>query len=214
MTITRQDQRAGFPPTLELAEEVGMTEREWVKISQIRTLSTERLGKKMGRAGAEILDLLIEGLNEIVAARPLSKCCLGQDLRGQNPRASSWEVLLVLRSALLDSRRRRSRRGTSIRPQWGLSRFAGGGTINPRSEGQLADHCGPMLSTRPVGEAVPGVMPCDSGAFPLRSLQNARARPIPVQYLVRPRERRHGQTQGNAESNVGIAQRPHGDRGV
>jgi mRNA interferase MazF len=37
-----------------------------VKISQIRTLSTERLGKKIGRASDEELETIIEGLNEII----------------------------------------------------------------------------------------------------------------------------------------------------
>ncbi len=68
MAITSQEQRAGFPLTLELPEEAGMTKRAWVKISQVRTLSTERLGRRIGRAGPEILELLIEGLNEIIAA--------------------------------------------------------------------------------------------------------------------------------------------------
>jgi len=37
-----------------------------VKISQIRTLSVERLGKKIGSVALEELVLAIEGLNEIV----------------------------------------------------------------------------------------------------------------------------------------------------
>jgi mRNA interferase MazF len=37
-----------------------------VKISQIRTLSVERIGKKLGKISAEQLDRAIEGLNEIV----------------------------------------------------------------------------------------------------------------------------------------------------
>ena len=40
----------------------------WVKISQIRTLSTRRLGKKLGRVSPEELQRLVEGLNEIIAA--------------------------------------------------------------------------------------------------------------------------------------------------
>jgi len=38
----------------------------WVKISQIRTLSVERIGKALGRVSAEELSQAIEGLNEIV----------------------------------------------------------------------------------------------------------------------------------------------------
>jgi mRNA interferase MazF len=43
-----------------------LPKRSWAKISQIRTLSTERLGKKLGRLGAEELEQVIEGLNEII----------------------------------------------------------------------------------------------------------------------------------------------------
>jgi mRNA interferase MazF len=68
MAITSQPQRAGFPLTLELPEELGLTKRAWVKISQVRTLSTERLGKKIGRVTPELLDQLVEGLSEIIAA--------------------------------------------------------------------------------------------------------------------------------------------------
>jgi mRNA interferase MazF len=65
MAITSQAQRAGFPLTLELHSE-GLPKRSWVKISQIRTLSVERLGKKLGRASPEELAQLVEGLNEII----------------------------------------------------------------------------------------------------------------------------------------------------
>lgn len=66
MAITSQPQRAGFPLTLGL-ESGDLPKRSWVKISQIRTLSVRRLGKKIGRVSAEELDLLIEGQNEIIA---------------------------------------------------------------------------------------------------------------------------------------------------
>ena len=65
MAITSQPQRAGFPLTLELTG-VKLPKRSWVKISQIRTLSVERLGKKLGQVSPEEIDQLIEGLNEIV----------------------------------------------------------------------------------------------------------------------------------------------------
>jgi mRNA interferase MazF len=38
-----------------------------VKISQIRTLSTERLGKRLGRISSEELQEIVEGLFELVA---------------------------------------------------------------------------------------------------------------------------------------------------
>ena len=67
MALTSQPQRAEFPLTLEVKTR-RLPKRSWVKISQIRTLSRERLGRKIGRLEPEQLDLLVEGLNELVAA--------------------------------------------------------------------------------------------------------------------------------------------------
>jgi len=66
VSITSQPQRAGFPLTLEL-QESNLPKRSWVKISQIRTLSVKRLRKKIGVAKPEETNLIIEGLNEIIA---------------------------------------------------------------------------------------------------------------------------------------------------
>ena len=65
--LTSQEPRAGFPLTLELAG-TNLPKRSWVNISQIRTLSVKRLGKKLGRISVEELDQVIEGLNEIIGA--------------------------------------------------------------------------------------------------------------------------------------------------
>ena len=65
VAITSQPQRAGFPLTLEL-QESNLPKRSWVKISQIRTLSIERLRKKISVAKPEEINLIIEGLNEII----------------------------------------------------------------------------------------------------------------------------------------------------
>lgn len=65
MALTSQPQRAAFPLTLELAE-AALPKRSWAKISQIRTLSVERLGEKITRIPAEELGLIVEGLNEII----------------------------------------------------------------------------------------------------------------------------------------------------
>lgn len=65
LALTSQPQRAGFPLTLEL-KSVKLPKRSWIKISQIRTLSQERLGKRVGRISPEELDLIVEGLNEII----------------------------------------------------------------------------------------------------------------------------------------------------
>ena len=67
MAITSRPQRAGFPLTLKLGSK-SLPEKSWVKISQIRTLSVERIGKKVGRAAPEELAQVTEGLNEIVGA--------------------------------------------------------------------------------------------------------------------------------------------------
>jgi mRNA interferase MazF len=67
MAVTSRPQRAGFPLTLELTG-AKLPRRSWVKISQIRTLSTERIGKKIDRASPEELNRLLEGLNEILGA--------------------------------------------------------------------------------------------------------------------------------------------------
>jgi mRNA interferase MazF len=67
MALTSQPQRAGFPLTLELTSP-RLPKRSWVKISQIRTLSVERIGKRLGRVSPEELEQVVEGLNEIVGA--------------------------------------------------------------------------------------------------------------------------------------------------
>ena len=67
LAITSQEQKAGFPLTFEL-ESKNLPKRSWVKISQIRTLSTERIVKKLGQVSEEQLDQIIEGLNEIISA--------------------------------------------------------------------------------------------------------------------------------------------------
>jgi mRNA interferase MazF len=66
MALTGQPQRAGFPLSLEL--NVGeFPKRSWFKISQIRTLSVQRLSGRLSRVPPEVLDQVIEGLNEIIA---------------------------------------------------------------------------------------------------------------------------------------------------
>lgn len=65
VVLTSQQPKAGFPLTLELSDS-RLPKRSWVKISQIRTLSTQRLGKKLGKATAQELADIIEGLNEII----------------------------------------------------------------------------------------------------------------------------------------------------
>src|SRR3972149_5144772 len=66
MAITSQPQKAGFPLTYELSSG-DLPKKSWVKISQIRTLSTLRLGERLGRVDPEEISLIVEGLNEIIA---------------------------------------------------------------------------------------------------------------------------------------------------
>ena len=56
---------AGFPLALE-SRAAGLAKRSWVKISQVRTLSVDRMGKRLGRASDEELARVVEGLNEII----------------------------------------------------------------------------------------------------------------------------------------------------
>jgi mRNA interferase MazF len=66
MAMTSQEPRAGFPLTWE-SKAPGLAKRLWIKISQVRTLSVERIGKRLARASEEEMARVIEGLNEIVA---------------------------------------------------------------------------------------------------------------------------------------------------
>ena len=66
VAITSQPQKAGFPLFLGL-KSTNLSKKSWVKISQIRTLSVERIGKVIGKASLEELTQAIEGLNEIIA---------------------------------------------------------------------------------------------------------------------------------------------------
>ena len=67
LAITSQPPTAGFPLTLEITSAT-LPKRSWVKISQIRTLSVERLSNRMGTITPEELDDIIDGLNEIVGS--------------------------------------------------------------------------------------------------------------------------------------------------
>jgi mRNA interferase MazF len=65
VALTGQAPRAGFPLVLEL-ESAKLPKRSWVKISQVRTLSTDRIGSRIDRVEPEVLEAVIDGLNEIV----------------------------------------------------------------------------------------------------------------------------------------------------
>ena len=65
MAITSQAQKAGFPLTMALPADM-MPKPSWVKISQIRTISIERLGKRIAPLATEMLDQLVDGLLELI----------------------------------------------------------------------------------------------------------------------------------------------------
>jgi mRNA interferase MazF len=65
IALSSQPQRAGFPLTLDVRAK-GLPKKSWAKISQIRTLSVRRIGKRLGHASAEEVSQIIDGLTEIV----------------------------------------------------------------------------------------------------------------------------------------------------
>ena len=65
LALTSQPQQAGFPLSIELGSSA-LPKRSWVKIGHIRTLSTERVGRRVARASDEDLVRIVEGLNEIL----------------------------------------------------------------------------------------------------------------------------------------------------
>gem|GEM_PF-1533986 len=69
VAITSPPQQTGFPLTLGLKAN-GLPKRSWAKISQIRTLSVEKLGDRIGEASPEEITQIVEGLNEIIGDRP------------------------------------------------------------------------------------------------------------------------------------------------
>lgn len=67
MALTSRRQRAGFPLTLAL-DSSELPKRSWLKISQIRTLSVKRIGKRIGAAAPEEIEQAVAGLNEIIGS--------------------------------------------------------------------------------------------------------------------------------------------------
>src|SRR5207249_2606711 len=65
VALTSQEPRASFPLTLE-SNAPRLPKRSWVRISQVRTLSVERIGRRLARASEEEVDRVVEGLNEII----------------------------------------------------------------------------------------------------------------------------------------------------
>ncbi|MBN1552608.1 type II toxin-antitoxin system PemK/MazF family toxin [bacterium] len=67
MALTSQPQRAKYPLTLEMTSSY-LPKKSWIKISQIRTLSVERIGEQIGEATPEEMNLAVEGLIELIGS--------------------------------------------------------------------------------------------------------------------------------------------------
>lgn len=65
VALTSAEPRAGFPLTLELTQ-TQLPKRTWVKISQIRTLSTQRLAGKLASCSPSEVQRVVEGLSAII----------------------------------------------------------------------------------------------------------------------------------------------------
>jgi mRNA interferase MazF len=66
VALTSREPGAGFPLTLESTAR-GLPKQSWIKISQIRTLAVERIGRRIARASDEEIARVIEGLAEIIS---------------------------------------------------------------------------------------------------------------------------------------------------
>lgn len=67
VALTSQEPRVPFPLILEIVG-TGLPKRSWAKISQIRPLSVQRLGGRVGEATAQEVATILDGLNEILGA--------------------------------------------------------------------------------------------------------------------------------------------------
>ena len=65
LAITSQPPRAGFPLTHPI-KSVRLPKPSWVKMSQVRTISTERLGSRLGRLSGDELSVVLEGFGELI----------------------------------------------------------------------------------------------------------------------------------------------------
>ena len=66
LAMTSVKQKAGYPLSYKI-KTADLPKKSWVKISQIRTLSVKRLFRYISRINEEELQIIIDGLNEIVA---------------------------------------------------------------------------------------------------------------------------------------------------
>ena len=65
VALTSAEPKAGFPLTLELTKTT-LPKRTWVKISQVRTISNQRLAGKLASCHPSEVQRVIEGLNDLI----------------------------------------------------------------------------------------------------------------------------------------------------
>lgn len=65
IALTSKQPRFGFPLALEL-DSPGLPKKSWALMGQIRTLSVERIGKRIANIEIEQTNQIIEGINEII----------------------------------------------------------------------------------------------------------------------------------------------------
>jgi mRNA interferase MazF len=65
LAITGQPQRAGYPLSWPVPQGV-LSKKSWVKISQVRTLSTERLSTRVARLDESEVREIVDGLLELI----------------------------------------------------------------------------------------------------------------------------------------------------
>ena len=66
LPLTSQPQRVSLPLALKV-ESAKLPKPSWLKISQIRTISTERIGRRLARISAEEIAQVVEAVFELVA---------------------------------------------------------------------------------------------------------------------------------------------------
>lgn len=65
VALTSQPQKVGFPLAIELTR-TKLPKKSWVKVGQIRTLSNQRLSRRISHADPEEIEMIVEALNEII----------------------------------------------------------------------------------------------------------------------------------------------------
>lgn len=65
LAITSKEPRVGYPLVWKVPSGL-LPKDSWVKISQVRTLDTERLGPRIGRLREEDLEAIVDGLLELI----------------------------------------------------------------------------------------------------------------------------------------------------